>query len=97
MQNTSFCACELSNAPRKTYRSPLLTCTFGFFIVLRYIATMYEYVFIWRGEDIGKHGIVDLIGFPALLTAEIALVMTAVRLLVMYYPNKRAKWGRYIK
>lgn len=78
-------------------RSPLLTCAFGTFAVLRYIATTYEYVFIWRGDDIGKHGVVDLIGFPALLTAEIALVMTAVRLLVMYHPRTRAKWGRYTK
>lgn len=61
------------------------------------MATTYEYIFIWRGDDIGKHGVLDLIGFPALMTAEIAVIMTAVRLLVMYYPTKRARWGRYVK
>lgn len=61
------------------------------------MAKTYDYVFFWRGNDIGRNGIVDLVGFPALLAAEIALVLIAVRLLVMYYPSKRAKWGRYIK
>lgn len=98
-----FSPCKPSNPPRKTCkfvhtcRSPLLSCTFGVFIVLRYVATTYEYIFIWRGDDIGKHGVLDLIGFPALMTAEIAVIMTAVRLLVMYYPSKRARWGRYVK
>ena len=41
--------------------------------------------------------IAHLISFPALLTAEVALIMTAFRLLVMYYPSERAKWGRYTR
>lgn len=64
---------------------------------MRYVATTYYCVFVWHGDNRGNLGVVDLIGFPALLTAEMALVMTAVRLLVMFFPDKRAKWGRYIK
>ncbi|CAN0003379.1 unnamed protein product [Ectocarpus sp. 6 AP-2014] len=38
--------------------------------------------------------ILNLIGFPALWIAEIALILTALRLFVMYYPSTRAKYGR---
>eukprot|EP00903_Cladosiphon_okamuranus_P016955 g15630.t1 len=72
-------------------RSPMLTCTYGLIVVLRYLANVYEYVIIWRGDNIGKYGIPALLGYPALLIALIALTMTAVRLLVMYYPSQRAR------
>eukprot|EP00752_Nemacystus_decipiens_P009741 g8699.t1 len=78
-------------------RSPLLTCLFGLFIVVRVDAKAYEYVVVWRGDRIGKYGTAALLGYPTLLTALVALVMTAVRLLVMYDPRKRAVWGRYVK
>ena len=54
---------------------------------------------IWQEDEgtIDSDGVIDLIGFPATVAAEMALVMTAVRLLVMYYPEKRARWGRYMK
>lgn len=70
---------------------------FGLFIVVRYNAKAYEYVVNWRGDGTGKYGTAALLGYPALLTALVALVMTAVRLLVMYYPSQRARWGRYVK
>lgn len=38
-----------------------------------------------------------LISFPAIISAEMALIMTAVRLLVMYYPSERARWGRFTR
>ena len=38
-----------------------------------------------------------IISFPAMLIAEAALIMTAFRLMVMYYPGERAKWGRYTR
>lgn len=41
--------------------------------------------------------ILGLTTFPVLFTAEMALIMTAVRLLIMYYPSKRVRWGRYTK
>lgn len=80
-------------------RSPLLACTFGLGITLRYIATLSEDVIVWDEDEgtVRDNGLVDLIGFPPVVAALIAMVMTAVRLLVMYYPSKRAKWGRYIK
>eukprot|EP00903_Cladosiphon_okamuranus_P016954 g15629.t1 len=78
-------------------RSPMLTCTYGLIVVLRYLANVYEYVIIWRGDNIGNYGIPALLGYPTVLTALIALTMTAVRLLVMYYPSQRARWGRYVK
>lgn len=80
-------------------RSPLLACTFGLGITLRYIATLSEDVLVWDEDEgtVRDNGLVDLIGFPPVVAALIAMVMTAVRLLVMYYPSKRAKWGRYIK
>eukprot|EP00903_Cladosiphon_okamuranus_P022290 g20496.t1 len=80
-------------------RSPLLACTFGFCITLRYFATLSEDVLVWDEDEgtVRDNGFLDLIGFPALVAAFLALVMTAARLLVMYYPSKRAKWGRYTK
>lgn len=69
----------------------------GLMIVLRSLAKTYEYAIIWRGDNIGKYGIPSLLGYPTLLTGLIALVMTAVRLLVMYNPSQRARWGRYVK
>lgn len=41
--------------------------------------------------------IAHLISIPALLTTGVALILAAVRLLVMYYPNERARWGRFIR
>lgn len=81
------------------YRSPLLACTFGLGIALRYIATTSEDIIIWEDDEgtVRDNRILDLVGFPALVAALIALVMTAVRLLVMYNPSTRARWGRYIK
>ena len=38
-------------------------------------------------------GIVDIIGLPAILAAEGMATMRAVRLLLMYFPSKRKKWG----
>lgn len=42
-------------------------------------------------------GVVDLIGLPAVLAAEIFAIMRAVRVLLMYYPSKRKAWGRIPK
>eukprot|EP00752_Nemacystus_decipiens_P009744 g8702.t1 len=80
-------------------RSPLLACTFGLAITLRYIAHVSEDILVWDEDEgtVRDNGLLDLISFPPTVAALIAMVMTAVRLLVMYYPNKRAKWGRYIK
>eukprot|EP00903_Cladosiphon_okamuranus_P014587 g13528.t1 len=41
--------------------------------------------------------IAHVISMPALLTAEVALILTAVRLLIMYYPSERARWGRFTR
>lgn len=81
------------------YRSPVLACTFGACITLRYIATLSEDVVVWDEDEgtVRDNGFLDLVGFPLTVICLIAMVMTAVRLLVMYYPKKRAKWGRYIK
>ena len=74
-------------------------CTFGICITLRYIATTCEDVLVWDEDEgnVRDNGVFDLVGFPALVTAFVALVMTAARLLVMYNPSKRARWGRYTK
>lgn len=58
---------------------------------------MIEYTVQWAEEEYRERMAVSLISFPALVTAELALVMTAVRLLVMYYPTLKASWGRYTK
>lgn len=42
-------------------------------------------------------GVVDLIGLPAVLAAEVFAIMRAVRVLLMYYPAKRKAWGRIPK
>ncbi|CAB1099917.1 unnamed protein product [Ectocarpus sp. CCAP 1310/34] len=69
-------------------RSPILACTSGLGITVRYIVTIY-------GLVLGRNlEILNLIGFPALLIAEIAVILTALRLFVMYYPSTRAKYGR---
>ncbi|CAN0469339.1 unnamed protein product, partial [Ectocarpus sp. 12 AP-2014] len=69
-------------------RSPILACTSGLGITVRYIVTIYGLVLERNLE------ILNLIGFPALLIAEIAMILTALRLFVMYYPSTRAKYGR---
>eukprot|EP00752_Nemacystus_decipiens_P009739 g8697.t1 len=80
-------------------RSPLLAIAFGAGVTLRYMVSTYEDVIIWQEDEgtVDSDGVIDLIGFPATVAAEIALVMSSVRLLVMYYPRKRTRWGRYIK
>lgn len=80
-------------------RSPLLACAFALGIILRYVVSTYEDVIVWREDEgtIDSDGVVDLIGFPATVAAQAALVMTVIRLLVMYYPKKRTRWGRYMK
>ncbi|CAN0262453.1 unnamed protein product [Ectocarpus sp. 12 AP-2014] len=69
-------------------RSPILACTSGLGVTVRFTVTMY-------GLVLGRNlEILNLVGFPALWIAEIALIMTALRLFVMYYPSTRAKYGR---
>ncbi|CAM9865882.1 unnamed protein product [Ectocarpus fasciculatus] len=69
-------------------RSPILACTSGLGITVRYTVTMY-------GLVLGRNlEILNLVGFPARWIAEIAAVLTALRLFVMYYPSTRAKYGR---
>lgn len=59
---------------------------------------MFAHTLQWDHSGlVGSHGVKDLIEFPALLIAELALVMSAVRLLVMFFPKLRAKWGRFTK
>lgn len=58
---------------------------------------MFVLTLTWAEEPTRKAEIATLISFPAIITAEIALIMTAVRLLVMYYPSHRAKWGRFTR
>ncbi|CAM9515470.1 unnamed protein product, partial [Ectocarpus fasciculatus] len=71
-----------------TIRSPILACTSGLGITVRYTVTMY-------GLVLGRNlEILNLVGFPARWIAEIAAVLTALRLFVMYYPSTRAKYGR---
>lgn len=58
---------------------------------------MYVLTINSTGGSARKAEIAHLISFPAVLTAEVALIMTSVRLLVMYYPGERARWGRFTK
>lgn len=58
---------------------------------MRFIATIYDRVL---GLD---DGIAHLVAFLALWVAEIALIMTAIRLFVMYDPSTRAKYGQITK
>ncbi|CAB1112553.1 unnamed protein product [Ectocarpus sp. CCAP 1310/34] len=59
--NHFFSVCR---QPLCTIRSPILACTSGLGITVRYVVTTY------------------------------AVILTALRLFVMYYPNTRAKYGR---
>lgn len=70
---------------------------FGLFVVVRTNAKAYEFVVNWQGDEIGRYGTAALLGGASLLAADVAVVMMVVRLLVMYYPSKRARWGRYVK
>lgn len=71
-------------------RSPFLACMFGLCSALRYCSLTYEYALIWRDDPtVPEYWIASFIAYPAQLTAEIALVLIAFRLLVMFYPAKR--------
>lgn len=74
-------------------RSPLLACVTGVCIIARYITSVYHLIL---GES-AHANIVDLVVFPAVWAAQAATVLMAARLLVMYYPVKRAKYGHCIK
>lgn len=37
-------------------------------------------------------GIIDLLGLPAFLVAEVMLIMRGIRVLLIYYPETRKKW-----
>lgn len=61
----------------------------------------YEYTLSWTDESSTIAGIEDdpvsLVAFPAVLAAEVAVAMMAMRLTVMFHPSMRATWGRYTK
>lgn len=38
-------------------------------------------------------GIVDLLGLPMVVVAELMVIMRGYRVLLMYFPEKREKWG----
>lgn len=44
-----------------------------------------------------QSGIVDLLGLPLVLIAEAMTIMRAVRVLLMYFPEKRKVFGRIPK
>ncbi|CAM9540169.1 unnamed protein product [Ectocarpus fasciculatus] len=86
-------------------RSPLLGCLCGVCSTVRscsmtYVAAMYDY---YGAEDsqtlkfTGAFAVNELIGSPASLVAIGALIAWAVRLLVLYDPMKRKRWGRYVR
>ncbi|CAN0048897.1 unnamed protein product, partial [Ectocarpus sp. 12 AP-2014] len=79
-------------------RSPLLACTLGFCITLRFEFLIFAHTLHWCHSGlVASHGVTNIIEFPALLISEFALVMSAVRLLVMFFPKLRAKWGRFTR
>ena len=74
-------------------RSPVLACVAGVCINARYLASVY---YLILGERAHAH-IVDLVMFPAVWAAQAAVVLMAARLVVMYYPVQRVKYGRCTK
>lgn len=60
---------------------------------------IYKYTVSWTGLYAGgfDDNPVSLIAFPAVLTAEAALAMIAIRLSVMYHPSLRSTWGGYTR
>ncbi|CAM9958917.1 unnamed protein product [Pylaiella littoralis] len=82
-------------------RSPRLACALGLFTSLSFICMTYEYTLSWTDESSTIAGIEDdpvsLVAFPAVLAAEVAVAMMAMRLTVMFHPSMRATWGRYTK
>ncbi|CAM9672494.1 unnamed protein product [Ectocarpus sp. 8 AP-2014] len=79
-------------------RSPLLACTLGLCITLRFEFLIFAHTLHWDHSGlVASHELTSMIEFPALLISEFALVMSAVRLLVMFFPKLRAKWGRFTR
>lgn len=44
-----------------------------------------------------QSGIVDLLSLPAFVVAELMMIARAIRVLLMYFPEKRKAWGRIPK
>lgn len=70
-------------------RSPLLTCVFGVCVIARYISAVAS--LLLGGLTAANH--VDMLFLPALWVAEVSIVFMVARLLVMYDPTKRPKYG----
>eukprot|EP00752_Nemacystus_decipiens_P009711 g8672.t1 len=76
-------------------RSPRLTCVLGLSSTLNYLSAMYVLTVNSTEVSTRRKEIAHLLSFPAMVTAMVALIMIAVRLLVMYHPIERAKWSRF--
>lgn len=72
-------------------RSPLLACVSGSCVTLRYISCTFYLVLEGRSHADN----LNLVTLPAIWVAQAAVVFMAARLLVMYDPVKRFKYGRY--
>lgn len=61
---------------------------------------LYDY---YSAEDLpvfnytGASAINQLIGSPASVVGMGALIVWATRLMILYDPNKRKRWGRYVR
>lgn len=71
----------------------LQTCSITFMVVLAETDRAKDGQFEFKGAA----AVGLLIGSPASLLGTIALIWWAIRLVVLYDPTKRNKYGRYIK
>lgn len=70
----------------------MLACVFGLCVIVRYICCTFLLVLEGRSHE----NSVDIITLPLDWVAQAAVVLMGARLLVMYYPLQREKYGRYI-
>lgn len=71
-------------------RSPRLACMCGLFVTVRYMAS--TSVLLLAPE---RYVDVNIITFPMTWVAYVSTILVAARLLVIYYPANRTRFGRY--
>lgn len=76
-------------------RSPLLVCICGACRIGRSCTLAYSLVFVGI-ERPGATGVITLITVPILWVGNGALIAWMVRMLVLYHPKKRKRWGRHV-
>jgi len=73
-------------------RSPRLACVAGMFASLCYISL----VSLSLSGDVRRSDIGGVLCLPGQIVVDVAILLTALRLLVMYFPAHRVAYGRFV-